>query len=53
MKKKPEHKQSEGFYVRLTKNQAKELRKMVRFHKPKISIGEYIRKQLMTAMYPF
>ena len=52
MKKKKE-KQSEGFYVRLTKKQGNELRKMVKMHKPKVSISEYIRQQLLTVIYPF
>lgn len=52
MKKKSSQKQSEGFYVRLTKPQAAELRKMVRTHRPKVSISEYIRKQLEVILYP-
>ena len=52
MKKKGKEKQTEGFYVRLNKDQAKELRKMVHLHKPKVSISEYIRQQLSTVIYP-
>ena len=52
MRKKGKEKKTEGFYVWLNKEQAKELRKMVRLHKPKVSISEYIRQQLSTTIYP-
>jgi len=44
---------TEEFCVRLNKEQAKELRKTVQGHKPKVTINEYIRQILLKDIYPF